>query len=394
MSDSAPPQEAIKIERDGVKVMKSCLTGEFPVPTVGFELTSDRDDEVTVRIEERVPEAFGMDAIGFHSDYYSEHWTAYQDRHLEFERTMGPGESVVTLYGVRADDEVDLDAFMDDPDVYVVKPTGTGHEKRMAEIDAEEQEVEDLDDEAEPEEETPTTDVDADGMDETDGADDAVEGPPEPEPGDDGDPDAAKVAAVDGGTAAAHDPPAGPLGGDDHDSIAARLAADLRTNGLSDADRQVLRRELGGGSSDRIESRVDHLQSRVEEAIAYADPIGSFLDDGGPARVDDLSAEVESVRAEVAELADLEPELHRRMDEIETRIDGLHQRVEGVDERLEEALDDVRDASETADDLDAEMGTVRSQLRDLKDDLSGLDSDVDEMQAWRNQLGELFVEAE
>ena len=48
-------------------------------------------------------------------DFESENWTGYEDHHVEFDRTLEPGESVTTLYGLQIESLEEVRKFLDDP---------------------------------------------------------------------------------------------------------------------------------------------------------------------------------------------------------------------------------------------------------------------------------------
>ncbi|WP_049982141.1 hypothetical protein [Halorubrum sp. BV1] len=108
------PDSGRTVDEDGVRVEKSFTEDAFPVPAVRYDLSSDREDAVRVRIVDQIPESFPMDRIGFHPDYESDNWTAYKDHRVEFERVLEPGDAVETVFGIR-DDDPDLDGFLETP---------------------------------------------------------------------------------------------------------------------------------------------------------------------------------------------------------------------------------------------------------------------------------------
>ncbi|GAB3422258.1 hypothetical protein GCM10027435_26760 [Haloparvum alkalitolerans] len=116
MSDPTTDDAAVSVEDGGIRVSKSFSNDEFPVPAVVFEIASDREDPARLRIVDDIPESFPMDRVGFHPDYESEDWTAYNDHRVEFERVFEPGETLTTVYGIR-DDDPDTDAFLGVPTV-------------------------------------------------------------------------------------------------------------------------------------------------------------------------------------------------------------------------------------------------------------------------------------
>jgi predicted nucleic acid-binding Zn-ribbon protein len=109
--------EAVTVGRRGVHVEKSFAAEEFPVPAIKFVISSSLSEPVDVRLTDEIPAGFPMDAVGFHPDYESEHWTAYKDNRVEYERRLDPGEEVVTVYGIRIDEPEDARAFLAEPTV-------------------------------------------------------------------------------------------------------------------------------------------------------------------------------------------------------------------------------------------------------------------------------------
>ncbi|MFB6270500.1 MAG: hypothetical protein ABEH83_11180, partial [Halobacterium sp.] len=107
------------VETGGVTVSKFFNAEDFPVPAVAFEVDSSRDDAVTLRIVDEIPDEFGIDQIGFHPEYGSEHWTASGDGVVRFEREIEPGESFTTVYGVRMEEGQDETPFLSAPTVEI-----------------------------------------------------------------------------------------------------------------------------------------------------------------------------------------------------------------------------------------------------------------------------------
>lgn len=124
MSSAADADEVVETADSGVTVRKSFIANDFPVPAIQFKLESEHDDPVSVRLSERIPDAFQMDAVGFHPDYHSDCWTAFQDNHVEFSGTVEPDEPLVTVYGIRIDDESRASEFLTEPTIDDVTPIG------------------------------------------------------------------------------------------------------------------------------------------------------------------------------------------------------------------------------------------------------------------------------
>ena len=124
MSHTVDTDDVIEVSADGLQVRKSFTTDEFPVPAIKFEIESETDEPVSFRLSEEIPQAFPMDAVGFHPDYHSENWTAFQDNHVEFTGTVGSGENLVTVYGIRIEDESEVAEFLTEPDLVNVDSAG------------------------------------------------------------------------------------------------------------------------------------------------------------------------------------------------------------------------------------------------------------------------------
>lgn len=140
MSSTADTDEVIEVNADGLTVRKTFTADEFPVPAIRFAIESERDTQVTFRLSEDIPESFPMDKVGFHPDYHSDDWTAFQDNHVEFTGTLEAGAELVTVYGIRIDDERTAEAFLTEPTVVEVsaddEPTTEGDEIDDAVIDS------------------------------------------------------------------------------------------------------------------------------------------------------------------------------------------------------------------------------------------------------------------
>ncbi|MFB6092236.1 MAG: DUF5798 family protein [Haloquadratum sp.] len=115
MSHDPDADRTISVSDGEVAVEKSFAGEEFPVPAIKFRLDSASDEPVHVRLIDQIPEDFPMEGVGFHPDYESENWTAYKDHRVEYERTLEPGETTTTVYGIRLDDPSDAEGFLGEP---------------------------------------------------------------------------------------------------------------------------------------------------------------------------------------------------------------------------------------------------------------------------------------
>ena len=116
---SSDADDVVEVTTGGVTVTKSYTADEFPVPAVRFEFESEHDEPVEVRLAEDIPESFPMDSVGFHPDYHSDQWTAFQDNHVQFVGNVDPDEPLVTVYGIRLSEDTDPGAFLSEPTITV-----------------------------------------------------------------------------------------------------------------------------------------------------------------------------------------------------------------------------------------------------------------------------------
>lgn len=107
------------VEDRGITVTKAFDRDGFPVPAVTFRVESDRTDPVSIRIVDEIPAEFGIEQIGFHPEYGSEHWTATGDGVVRFERTVDSGEAFTTVYGVKMTEDERAEPFLDPPSLEV-----------------------------------------------------------------------------------------------------------------------------------------------------------------------------------------------------------------------------------------------------------------------------------
>ncbi|WP_224269021.1 hypothetical protein [Haloprofundus salinisoli] len=126
MSQEPDHEGTVTVSAGGVSLEKTFAADEFPVPAIKFVIRSERDDVVDVRLSDDIPESFSMERIGFHPDYESANWTAYEDQFVEYERSLDPDEEVLTVYGIRVDDEEDVSAFLTEPMLETIVPGDEG----------------------------------------------------------------------------------------------------------------------------------------------------------------------------------------------------------------------------------------------------------------------------
>ncbi|WP_059056511.1 hypothetical protein [Halobacterium hubeiense] len=435
------------VETDGVTVSKFFNAEDFPVPAVAFDVDSSRDDAVTLRIVDEIPDEFGIDQIGFHPEYGSEHWTASGDGVVRFEREIEPGESFTTVYGVRMEEGQDETPFLSAPTIEldgedideVVPPESTSVVRELAggeretvpgleDDDAEEagleadiegsiesleeedaeilegdvdlggDEDEDLD--AEPDEEEsveadesfeaePPTEPEAEGY----GADQ-----PEPPAGDEEveEPEAEGFGEEETEDAAAAEAePAPESVGFDAGDLVGTLAEAIRNDEVSDDDLATLQDAFGGvPNSTQVE--IEHLQSRVSELEAYTDALEEFLDEEGTAQqlVSDVEDEVSSLSAALDDLDDELGEVEASVEDAAGDREQLRDRVADVEAEVE-AVDDLHeDVQRLRGDVDAiderleDTEDAVMDVEELEDDLEDVAEDLDDVEAHVEEIEE------
>ncbi|MFB6101882.1 MAG: hypothetical protein ABEJ73_04885 [Haloplanus sp.] len=125
MANDPDPETPVSVSTGEVRVGKAFEADRFPVPAIAFEIESLADEPVRIRLVDQIPDSFAMEGVGFHPDYEGDNWTAYGDHRVAYERTLDPGESVLTVYGIRIDDPEEATAFLDEPTIELLDTDDT-----------------------------------------------------------------------------------------------------------------------------------------------------------------------------------------------------------------------------------------------------------------------------
>ncbi|MFC3959884.1 hypothetical protein [Halovivax cerinus] len=440
MSSSADTEDIVTVNRDDVTVTKRYAPDEFPVPAIRFEISSDRPEPAAVRLTEDIPESFPMDAVGFHPEYHSDQWTAYQDHRVQFEGVVEPNESLVTVYGIRLDDELDPAAFLTEPSIEaysehdvvestaadvsesveeVVSSEGADAVKRLLSGDADS--VPGLESEGAPSAESSGSDSEDESSSEIeldiDAAAERVA--EETEPGDDesesdvGDRDQPSVDDDFDDTSVTTDADDSSDSRDDGvdtadsatESISAALASELRADRVDQSDLETIVDALPENAiSGSTDARLNHLQQRVESVAAYANALEDFLDDNGSGAqlIDDLSTELSALRSEVesidataddnaAEIDDLTSSLSSTssaVDDLDSMVAELESSVTSVSSDLSDLTTTVSSHDEAVDGIDDRVSSLESSVSDLDDRAESIESNVDDVTTDVDELAE------
>ena len=439
MSQEFDADSTLTVTEGDVTVEKSYAEDEFPVPAIRFRLVSAAEETTTVQLVDEIPEAFPMESVGFHPDYESDNWTAYKDHRVEFSRALDPGEEVITVYGVRLDDDDDPADFLHPPslddravgddvgpdgiddilghDDNVVREVLSGERDSLPGLDSADAddpaipldaaapavaETDDSLDESGPVDADAETPVDAAAPDPLDAPETSDATDPTPRSVDDDlrhavtRHDAAETAEADESAAPLDDSGAesddGPTTDDEPDAGVPSTGAkgpDIPADPL--ADESTPATDTEDGETPVTADADDETRDAAPETpdAADADDDAAALD--APASltaapgsvVAALAAEIESgeVREEdVDRLREaLAPGLPRSTD---LRISKLQSKVEDLSaysDALAEFIDDNGTGSELIEALDAELDDVQSELDALHGRLSGVEDEQGEV---------------
>jgi len=393
MSDSQAYEE-VTVASEGVTVTKRFEEDEFPVPAIAFEFESSRDEGVTVRLTDTVPDDIEVEDLGFHPEYGSEYWTI-DDDHITFERDLDANSSYTTVYGIRATGSDDIQQFLAEPTLESVDPPlpeGESHEDIVpgtsddvvkdaiagdGEIPGLEDEEDDEDDE---EDDVGTLDLKDPNEPEGGTAEasmDGAEGDTDTEAGADADTDG---AAAEGGEVTVPD-----------DSLIGAMAEEIRQKNVSAEDVKLLRRvfEIAAEEGGSTAAKIDQIQSDIADLRAYTTSLEEFLDDNGTAEqlIEEFKEQVE--------------QFEQQLDDVEAALDEQSEQIESVDESVDSMSEEVATVNEDIDTLDEEVSSVRrevnglgNEVEDFEDTMEEIEDDIEDsiedLQTWQEQIKETF----
>lgn len=344
--------EAVIAEAAGVTVEKRFEPDEFPVPAIAFTISSKRDDPITLRMHDTLPDEVNSDHIGLHPEYGGEYWSV-EETSAVFKRPFDPNEEYVTVYGLRHIYVDTADQFLVEPEIEILDPAtdilGENSGQHVREVIA--------------------------------GESDDVRSP---DPGAGGGSHSGGNAQP-GGRSGDQPQPSAPA----RDSIGEALAEEIRNGTIDDRTLETLRESLtiessqserpqrgGGAKSDSsMDARIRRLQADVGDLRAYTDALEGFLDENGEAQVilsdfrqelDDLSPRVNSLETQTNEVSD---ELSNTIDDFSGDISALSSDVDSLTSEIDEI-------SEYVDSLSDDLGTLESDLESVSSDVSRLQSRV------------------
>lgn len=409
MSDA--DRDNVTVSTDGITIRKTPDTEQFETLAVVFDITSEREDTVWLRVTDELPDTISIDDVGFHPDYGAEFWDVVDDA-VVFEREFDPVEEFTTVFGVREYEYDDLEPFYVDPSVEIIdddfeEELGSGMDELVSEEDSEvvrQVIAGDRDTlpgmESEPEEvpaaHSSENEVDPVSMPEVDpfGEDDTSE-PEEPAQS-----EAEAESSLDDIEAAAREALAEDAESsdkpvtDEQDTVGASpeqdsdeitvpvtggvarvLAKELREGNVDPSDRRAIKDELAGEES--TDARISHLQSEVSDLRAYTDALEVFLDEQGSGQ--QLLEEIDSRTGT----------LESTVSDLETSIETTNESVSS----LENSIDSVDADVTSLQDSITQLESLHDRVTQLETAVDSLESQLDEMAAFRDRLASAFGES-
>ncbi len=168
--------------------------------------------------------------------------------------------------------------------------------------------------------------------------------------------------------------------------IAAALAAELRNDTVSKADRKLLGKALGAGIPRSVEVRLSRLQSQVEDLTAYSDALAAFIDENGTATevlgalradVDSLSTDLDDLAGDIEATETDQTELTADVTALRTDVDAVDRELETLDDTVSTTADDVGSLQESVTDHDETLTTVSGDIEALDERVSANETAVD-----------------
>ncbi|MFB6311093.1 MAG: hypothetical protein ABEH64_07915 [Salinirussus sp.] len=302
---------------EGVDIEKRYDDEEFPFPSIVYEISSGREDPVTVRLEDGIPSGVDAGNVGFHRAFGGEHWSIDADQ-LVFESTIDPGAELKTVYALSAPGTADPDAYFTEPESITVDPPI----------------------------------ADADGAP---GGEEWVPG---------------GHALETGVDSADRNGPATPTGS----GVAlGTLARELRTGGYDESDLETLATALSDARNEpggALEARIDQLEDDISRLRAYTGALEQILDEVDPAVLAGLPERVGDVESDIEDLDEQATELRAALPaDLDAELDTLDQRLGSLDDGLDEMRTDIatlEDRLAATDDLEARIAEVERFIDEVQ----------------------------
>jgi prefoldin subunit 5 len=367
MGDPDSRTELIE-EVDGVELTKYLEEEGFRFPSIVYEFDSERDEAVTVRVEDAVPADSSVDNVEFHPAYGEDYWSI-QDETLLFEYELEPMAGYETLYRVRNADRSQLEGDLESPrTVDVTSQRSASTEPEPITRSATDSPYTPTDQPAAGDHEV-DSEVESVAVEVQDAIAETGAGPHmTPVDADGGRPDSSGT-----GTAT--------------ETLIDRLAAEIEAGHADEESLETLEAALDRTTQSRgsVDARLQQVQSDISDLRAYITALESFLDEHGGGRA--VIEEFESRQDEFD--ADLDA-LDSSLSELTDELRGVRSAVSGVDDGLETVSTDLEALSERVDTIEADIEGLDEQLpadaiderfAELEDDLERIGDFVDSLQS-------------
>ncbi|RRJ33529.1 hypothetical protein [Halocatena pleomorpha] len=379
--------EAVIAEAAGVTVEKRFEPDEFPVPAIAFTISSKRDDPITLRMHDTLPDEVNSDHIGLHPEYGGEYWSV-EENSAVFKRSFDPNEEYVTVYGLRHIYVDTADQFLVEPEIEILDPAtdilGENSGQHVREVIA--------------------------------GESDDVRSP-EPNAGS----TRGGTSVRPGGRSGEQPQPSAPT----MDSIGEALAEEIRNGTIDDQALETLQenltieprqpsrshRQRGGGTKgdSSMDARIRRLQADVGDLRAYTDALEGFLDENGEAQVmlsdfrqelDDLNPRVNSLETQTNEMSG---ELSNAIDDfsndigaLSSDIDSLTTEIDSLNDYADSLSDDLSTLESDLESISSDVSRLQSRVRRLdnstatEEDLEQIQSELDSLATFRQRMQSVF----
>lgn len=370
--------EEVTVRSDGVTVTKRFEEGEFPVPAIAFEFSSEREETVRVRLSDAVPDRVAVEDLGFHPEYGSEYWEIDDDR-ITFERELDAGSEYTTVYGIRATGTDNIETFLTEPDIEAVDPPLPGESVAVATNDGGDV-IQEQDDVVR---DVIAGDGDVPGLEDT-----GEESEEDVEKLDLTDPTDSEHSEGDGGGARL----------DSESSLVSVIAEEIRSEDVTSEDLRLLGRAIDHVTEDATdgttEARVQQLQSDIADLRAYTNAIEEFLDEEGTGQqlIEEFESELSTFRSRLEGMsADLEENtasveaVRDDMDDVRAIVEGTQSDVERVDSAFEDLEDRLGSLESTVERLERDAPD-----EEVVDRLETMESDLADLREWQEQIKKTF----
>ena len=395
MSNSQTYEE-VNVVSDGVAVTKRFEEEEFPVPAIAFEFSSNRDETVTVRLSDVVPEGVEVEDLGFHPEYGSEYWTIDDDE-IAFEKELDSEGHYTTVYGIRATGTDDVEQFLTQPEIDEVNPPLPESEK-SDDVDVIPESDDDVvRDVISGEGEVPGLEEEDEEGGETDESVQTL---------DLKDPNAAEESASGADTEGMADADVSVEG-----SVVTEMANEIRENNVSVDDLKLLDRAFrkvsgrsettSGGSGGATDARVQKIQSDVADLRAYTDAIEEFLEDEGTGqqlisefedRLSEFANELNSMQSEVESVSEEVDSVSGDMDDIGSEVSSLGDEVDSVRSDMSSVESTVEEVDSAVDSLEEAFEELESEVSEgeVADRIDDIEEEIVDLREWQDQIKSTF----